>query len=61
MARTHTPVGESTMLFIGGSSTSARCACGCNVFTRLDDLPSGEHLYQCNGCADQYAARDSDA
>lgn len=56
MAKEHTPVGGSSLLFIGGRTTSTRCACGCNVFTRLEDSADGEHIWQCNGCAEKYAA-----
>lgn len=59
MSDGHTPVGGSTMLYIGGSSRSTRCECGTNVFTRLENNEQGEHIYQCNGCGQQYAAGDS--
>lgn len=56
--REHTPIGGTTMLFIGGSSQATRCDCGTNVFTRQEDQGS-EHVYKCNGCGALYAARDS--
>ena len=38
---------EDKMLYIGGSKTSFRCGCGCNVFRALKADPS---RYKCNGC-----------
>ena len=40
---------EQVMLFPGGSKTSFRCECGCNVFTRFAKL-----RYRCNSCEATY-------
>lgn len=45
--------GSPRMLFIGGSRTSFRCKCGCNVF-----IPYGDTIFKCNACPEIYESED---
>ena len=41
--------GPTTMIYVGGSTTSFRCSCGANCFT-----PIALNRYECNGCRATY-------
>ena len=43
---------NSTMLYVDGSKTAFRCACGCNVFQRI--VEDGRDKFECNSCHDTY-------
>lgn len=49
--RIEEPKPNNVMVYVGGSKTSFRCTCGCNVFT-----PCGDHKYRCNSCETIYTA-----
>lgn len=40
---------SDTHLLVKGERYSFRCACGCNVFQRLE-----ADLFKCNGCGERY-------
>lgn len=43
---------EDRMVYLGGSASSFRCDCGCNVFRRSD--PKREDVFVCNACGARY-------
>jgi len=36
-------------------SVPFRCSCGCNVFSDMGKMNTGETLYRCNACGEEYA------
>lgn len=48
---------DAKMLYVGGSKTSFRCECGCNIFHSFK-VRKGLHReerYECNACGQVYA------
>lgn len=45
----------NTLIYLGDSTKSFHCTCGCNVFTKL-----GDGRYECNACEAIWKSEDNE-
>lgn len=51
---------KTVQIFVAGSTSSFKCVCTCNVFTRISDPAYGK-VYRCNSCGQEYEGVDKAA